>query len=156
MQTKLIEIEESYRSHPYHCTQGFPTIGIGKKIGPKNADLELYQFSVSREIAGMFLNDELRMLNRQLTKKFTWFVNLSQTRKDIIISMCYQLGLVGFCKFKKTIAYIAAGEYRDASVEMLDSRWHKQTSERAMRHSVVMCSGDYESVDLYKNINEED
>ena len=49
--------------------------------------------------------------------------------------MCYQLGVTGFSKFKKTIAYLQNKEWRNASIEMLDSRWAKQTPNRAKEMS---------------------
>ena len=45
--------------------------------------------------------------------------------------MCYQLGVSGFSKFKKTIYYLETEQYEEASVEMLDSLWAKQTPNRA-------------------------
>ena len=44
---------------------------------------------------------------------------------------CYQLGLTGFSKFKKTIYLLETEQYDEASIEMLDSLWAKQTPNRA-------------------------
>lgn len=153
--TQLTALEEGFRDKPYYCILGFPTIGFGKRIGPQGADLNLYQFKVSRELAMYWIVEDLDIIEQQLLNAFPWFEDLNQVRKDIIMSMCYQLGFSGFCKFKQTIKCIAAGNYRDASAEMLNSLWasEKQTPARAMRHSAAFRCGDYEAVDLYKNIN---
>ena len=45
--------------------------------------------------------------------------------------MCYQLGVTGVSKFKKTIAYLQNKQWEEASVEMLDSLWARQTPNRA-------------------------
>ena len=45
--------------------------------------------------------------------------------------MCYQLGVTGFSKFKKTISYLKDGEWADCAYEMLDSLWARQTPQRA-------------------------
>lgn len=37
---QLIQIEEGYREKAYYCSEGYPTIGTGHKIGPKGAPLE--------------------------------------------------------------------------------------------------------------------
>ena len=55
--------------------------------------------------------------------------------QDVVTEMCYQLGVTGFSKFKKTIAYLQNKEWRNASIEMLDSRWAKQTPNRAKEMS---------------------
>ena len=52
--------------------------------------------------------------------------------------MCYQLGVTGVSKFKKTLAYLENFEYRMASKEMLDSRWARQTPNRAKRLSDII------------------
>ena len=52
--------------------------------------------------------------------------------------MCYQLGISGFSKFKKTIYLIETEQYEDASIEMLDSLWAKQTPSRARELSEAL------------------
>ena len=56
---ELLEYEEGFRAKPYYCSEGFVTIGIGSLIGPKHADLDLYQFTVNREVAEAMLMKEL-------------------------------------------------------------------------------------------------
>ena len=59
-------------------------------------------------------------------------VSLYATRdQDVVTEMCYQLGVGGFSKFKKTISYLQNKQFNDASEEMLDSLWAKQTPNRA-------------------------
>jgi lysozyme len=54
--------------------------------------------------------------------------------------MCYQLGLSGFSKFKKTIYYLETQQYDEAADEMLDSLWAKQTPNRAKELSNIIRS----------------
>mgnify|MGYP003153984672 CR=1 FL=1 len=49
--------------------------------------------------------------------------------------MCFQLGVSGFSKFKKTIDHLENNRYGKASAEMLDSRWAIQTPNRAIEIS---------------------
>ena len=51
--------------------------------------------------------------------------------QDVIMEMCYQLGVTGFSKFKKTILFLQNKQFHDASQEMLDSLWARQTPNRA-------------------------
>ena len=48
------------------------------------------------------------------------------------------MGVSGFSKFKKTIKYLADKNYDKASKEMLDSRWARQTPNRAIRLSNIV------------------
>jgi len=57
-----------------------------------------------------------------------------------MLNMAYQLGFAGFCKFKKTIAYLQEAEWEKASEEMLDSKWAVQTPNRAKELSEIIKS----------------
>ena len=50
----------------------------------------------------------------------------------VVTEMVFQLGYNGTSKFKKTLKHINNGEYNLASKEMLNSKWAKQTKERAV------------------------
>lgn len=137
----LLQFEEGYRETAYHCSEGYPTIGIGTKIGPKGADLSNYTFKVSETLARCMLNEEVQGIRDSLVK-FSWYRNLDEDRQIIIKSMCYQMGVSGVLKFKKMIAALEKQDYSEASRQALDSRWAKQTPARAERHAAVIGWGD--------------
>lgn len=132
--------EEGFSKKAYHCSEGFPTIGIGTRIGPKGADLSLYQFEVSQKTAESMLSAEIQKNWFELIK-LDWFANLDANRQVIIQSMAYQLGVTGLFKFKKMIKAIEQGDWIEAEAQALDSRWHKQTEGRARRHAKVFRTG---------------
>ena len=142
---ELLKFEEFYRERPYHCSEGYPTIGIGTKIGPKNADLDLYQFKVSESVAKMMLDDELMSIRKELVKH-RWYTDLDSHRQDIIKSMCYQMGVAGVFKFKKMIKALEVKDWEEAARQALDSLWAKQTPDRANRHADVLLTGDLDGV----------
>ena len=45
--------------------------------------------------------------------------------------MIFQLGATGVSKFKNMWKNLSQSKYDSASIEMLDSRWAKQTKNRA-------------------------
>lgn len=141
----LLEFEEGYRKEAYYCSEGYPTIGIGKKLGPKGAPLDCYEFTVSRPIAKLWLSEEINSVNDELNK-LNWYLVLNPSRQVIIISMAYQMGLSGLLKFKKMIAALERNNWEEAARQALDSRWAKQTPERANRHADVLCSGSIQHV----------
>lgn len=143
--TLILEYEEGYRENPYYCSEGYPTIGIGKKLGPKGAPLEHYQFKCSPEIAELWLAEEVNEIKEKLFK-YEWFQSLDETRKMIIISMAYQMGTSGVLKFKKMIVALQDKDYEEAAKQALDSRWARQTPARAARHSEVLRHGDAEMI----------
>lgn len=52
--------------------------------------------------------------------------------KEVLVDMTFNLGRTGISNFKETIALIEKGRYKEAAVEMLDSRWAKQVGQRAI------------------------
>ena len=128
---KQIKHHEGYRSRVYKCTEGYDTIGYGFAI----KDLVL-----SEEVCEMILIEKLEFLEKSIKNRFSWYDESPQVIKEVIMNMCYQLGVSGFSKFKKTTSYLSKGDYKSASVEMLDSKWARQTPNRAKDLSDVVAS----------------
>ena len=126
---KQIKQHEGFRSTVYECTEGYDTIGYGFAI----KDLKL-----DEDIAELILIRKLATLQERISHAFGWFHNSPDEVKDIVTNMCYQLGISGFSKFKKTIYLIETEQYEDASIEMLDSLWAKQTPNRAKELSEAL------------------
>ena len=117
-----IKKHEGYVGVVYKDSLGIDTIGYGFAI----KDLEL-----DADVCDIILERKLKALHDMIKIKFKWYGYMPQEIKDVVIEMCYQLGVGGFSKFKKTIAYLQNQQFHDASVEMLDSLWAKQTPNRA-------------------------
>ena len=124
-----IKHHEGFRSKVYQCTEGYDTIGYGFAI----KDLEL-----DEDIAEMILMRKLNNLMERIGKTFDWWKSADDEVKNVVVEMCYQLGLSGFSKFKKTIDHLENKRYGKASAEMLDSRWAKQTPNRAIELSNII------------------
>ena len=58
--------------------------------------------------------------------------------KNVIIEMVFQLGTQGVRNFKKMILALEEKDYFEAHVQMLDSRWSKQTPGRCVELSEIM------------------
>ena len=124
-----IKEHEGFRSRVYQCTEGHDTIGFGFKV----ADLEL-----DLDLAEEILVRKLEHLIRRVKNRFSWVNDAPYEIQDVVYNMCYQMGVSGFSKFKKTIKYLADKEYEKASKEMLDSRWATQTPNRAKKLSDIV------------------
>jgi lysozyme len=137
---RLLVVDEGWRANPYLCSEGFPTIGYGFKIGPKNADLKNYTFSITKEIGEVWLKEHS---SEALKDALLIFPNLAndEVRLAVMASMIYQIGLAGFKKFAKTIYLVQNNATSEASHEMLKSLWASQTPERANRLSKMLKTG---------------
>lgn len=142
--TKLLEFEEGFRSTPYYCSGGFPTIGIGWRIGERAQPLHDFKMMhIFKAAAYAQLEFEIASIIAKLENFIPSFKDLSEARQCVLISMAYQMGVAGLFKFKKMLAAIESKCWNDASAEGLDSRWARQTPERANRQMKTLLLGDW-------------
>ena len=66
--------------------------------------------------------------------------DIDEQAEEILIEMVFQLGKNGVSKFKNMWKALAEKNYIGASYEMLDSRWAKQTPNRAKSMAELMKS----------------
>ena len=95
---------------------------------------------LDEDIAEMILRRDVYRKIQKITDKFEWYESMPPTIQDVVLEMCYQMGVSGFSKFKKTISYLKNKEWNKASIEMLDSRWSRQTPNRAQEVSKIVAS----------------
>lgn len=152
--------EEGYREKPYRDSEGYPTVGIGIRIGPKGADLAQYQFTVPRTVAEVWVRcylDQMvlqietdpkyaqirQALNYLRVVAYAGASDYQDPRIAVLLSMGYQMGLDGLAKFVNTLRFIQQGDWNKAADGMLQSLWAKQTPNRAKRHAEQMRTGKW-------------
>jgi len=145
---ELLNFEEGYREAPYWDTRNFPTVAGGIRIGPQNAPLNQYQFTVPRRAGDVWkqclVDAKTTSMNRQ-PAIVAALAQCNDARRDILYSMAYQMGVAGLAGFTNTLGMIARGDFAGAAGGMLNSLWARQTPDRARRHAEVMRSGTYDA-----------
>ena len=126
MLIESIKHHEGFRGLPYNDHLGFPTIGYGTKL------------PLDKEEATLLLEHRLNKMLNHLSREKPLYSYLPVKVQHILAEMAYQMGVDGLLKFKKTWEYISEHNYRTASTEMLNSKWAKQTPERAIKLSKRM------------------
>lgn len=142
----ILKLEEGYKQYPYKCTLGFNTIGYGRVLSPnKNDPLPNIVANEKEELEFLRKRINQHIADIQRAKPLAWS-KCNEQQQAILISMTYQLGFTGVLVFKKMWAAIEMGNFEEASKQMLDSLWAKQTPKRALRHAKTMKDG---SLDMY-------
>jgi len=126
-----IKHHEGFVEHVYDDSLGIPTIGYGFAI----KDLVLEE-----DLCDEILLRKLRILGKSVMGKFPFFDSLPSDCKTVLMEMCYQLGVTGVSKFKKALKAMEGGDWEKAADEMLDSKWAKQTPNRAKEMSNIIRS----------------
>ena len=123
---KAVKLSEGFRDKVYKDTLGIDTIGYGFAI----KDLIL-----DEDICDMILERKLEVLVKKVNDRFKFIENLPEEAREVVYEMAYQMGVSGVSKFKRFLQALEEKDYGGAAIEMLDSRWSKQTPNRAKRLS---------------------
>ena len=126
-----IKHHEGFRKSVYQCTEGYDTIGYGFAI----KDLEL-----DEDLAEEILIRKVEILIKRVRKKFDWLDSVPHEVQGVLVEMAYQMGLSSVCKFKKALHAMQMFQWKLAATELLDSRWAKQTPNRAKELSNIIRS----------------
>ena len=124
---KSVRDHEGYRDQVYLDSLSKRTVGVGhlcveefweddKKYSEKFL-MEILEKDLENAISGA----------EELLKG----CNLPSLANEIVVEMVFQLGATGVSKFKNMWKNLSSLNYAGASIEMLDSRWAKQTKNRA-------------------------
>ena len=124
-----IKHHEGFVEHVYDDSLGIPTIGYGFAI----KDLVL-----DEDIAEEILIRKLEKLKRNANSRFRWLEDMPVVIQEVILNMCYQLGVTGVSKFRRAISALQEGDWDEAANEMLDSLWARQTPNRATELSNIV------------------
>ena len=128
---KRIKHHEGYRKSVYQCTEGYDTIGYGFAI----KDLEL-----DEDIAEEILLRKVEKLIKRVRSKFDWLDSVPHEVQGVLVEMSYQMGLSSVLKFKRALKFMEHQNWERAAEEMLMSRWHRQTPNRAKELSNIIRS----------------
>ena len=156
MAVAIIQREEGYRATPYRCTAGVWTIGFGTVIDWPDAvvaldtleaagkiDRDNPPLQVTPELAEAMLTRRIQRDHGRLASHHRgWYNQQTPERQAVVLSMAYQLGIVGLLGFNRMLAALERGDHTTAAFEMLDSRWARQTPARAQRQAEAMRTGN--------------
>ena len=127
-----VRLHEGVRTQMYLDSLGKATIGIGHLIKPHERERYAEGVEISMdEVEELFEMD----LNRaaagaeSLIKECIGH-DLPPHIEEVILEMVFQLGTTGVSKFKKFWKALRVKDWKKASEEMKDSRWHSQTTKR--------------------------
>ncbi len=108
---------------PYKDSVGKTTIGVGRN---------LEDVGINEEEASFLLQNDIVRASDQLLSYLPWVIEMPEAVQEVLINMCFNLGVSRLLHFKKALAAMKARDWGLAKVEMLDSRWATQVGKRAI------------------------
>ena len=79
-------------------------------------------------------------LHNRICERYDWFLPLPEIIQDCVMNMSYQMGTSGVGKFKNMIKHFKAKNWKEASKEMLNSIWARQTPNRAKELAKIVAN----------------
>ena len=128
-----LRLHEGVEHKPYKCTAGYLTIGVGRNIEERG---------LSDDEIDYILSNDVNIATDELVKTFDWYADLDPIRQRVVVDMVFNLGMPRFKQFQNMIAAIEAGDWMEASNQMMDSRWAQQVGLRASRLAEMMETGE--------------
>lgn len=128
-----IKDNEGFRDHVYLDHLGFRTVGWGKLV--ENTNLKVGDKVPMKQLEEWF--DE--SFNEAL-ETAKWFLNNSYNEKELLVTvdMSYNLGKPRLSKFVKFRAAINSKDYIQAAMQIKNSRYYTQVTNRADRNINIL------------------
>jgi len=129
-----LKIDEGCKYEIYLDHLGLPTFGIGHLI--LSSDMEYGQevgTPVSEDRVNECFAKDVEVVLSECSQLYPRFAFLPEEAQLIIANMMFNMGRPRLSKFKGMKAAVDAGDYHRAAVEMVDSRWYQQVTNRADR-----------------------
>lgn len=98
---------------------------------------------ITRAESEQIVKNRLDSFFKQLAGVHPWIEERPLDVQEVVTEMAFQMGMHGCLNFKNMWNAIMNRDYNRAADEMMDSKWAKQTKNRALNLSLIMrgCAG---------------
>ncbi len=134
---KLIDqlsIDEGRKARIYTDSVGKLTIGVGRNL----SDRALFEDEID-----LMLKNDIGLCEKQLDENLPWWREMNDARQNVLLNLCFNLGIGGLLGFKNTLSFMRAGRYDATAQGMLNSLWARQVGSRAIRLAAIMRTGEF-------------
>ncbi len=148
--SERLAMHEGVRLRPYFCTKGKQTIGVGRNLddNPITPEEEKvigdWRHGITKEAAFFLLRHDINRVVAECEKYIPFWKKLDDERQYALMDMAFNMGIKRLLGFKKMMAFLGVGNYRQAAVECLASQYAKEVGRRAQRIAKTIETGRFE------------
>ena len=129
-----IQNDEGRVNSVYLDHLSLPTIGIGHLIKESDPEHGLPVGTViDDERVNELFDQDIKVTLSECEQLYGNFNDLPEEVQKILANMMFNLGRPRLSKFRKLCKAVADRDWQECAVQMEDSRWHKQVTNRANR-----------------------
>ena len=111
---------------PYHCSQNFLTIGVGRNLESNG---------ITEEEALYLLHNDIQETINKLDKHWEIWRSFPTKAQHVCMDLVFNMGINTWMSFRKTRAFMELGEWEKAGEELLNSQYKEQVGRRAIFNS---------------------
>ena len=132
---KRVELHEGKVNKCYADSLGKLTFGIGHLVTDED------NIDPNKEYSDEFI---YKLFDKDFDKaiegaaRVCQGMDLPDRKFGVFIEMAFQLGATGLSKFKLALKAAREHQWQECHDQLLDSRWHKQTPNRAKQLAMIM------------------
>jgi len=155
----IIAMGEGFKTHPYKCTSGKWTWGVGRnyqdypltinekaylvKVAQIPTDpsmgwsLDFTTFALSnidsdkaQKIAWYFLEDTLSIIDNIMMERFDWYPSCDEVRKCVWLDWAYNMGLGTVSAFNQSQGLMREKKYAELAYNAKSWEWARQVHYR--------------------------
>jgi GH24 family phage-related lysozyme (muramidase) len=125
-----LKLREGWRTKVYLDSRGLPTVGLGHLLSSAEKQKYPVGTSVPENLLNSWATHDAKKAYDAASDQAGTLGVASQSFKNALASVNFQLGTAWNTKFKKTWGYMTKGEWEKAALECQDSAWYAQTPVR--------------------------
>lgn len=140
-----LTLEEGERLQAYRDSVGILTVGIGHNcVASPVEGVTQVGDTITRVVEHALFIADCDEAIKALDKHLPWWSTLDDVRQNVLLDMCFNMGIKTLCSFVNTLQFIEAGDYAAAVKGMQSSKWAKQVGPRAVRLEKMMATGEWQ------------
>ncbi len=146
---------EGFEDKPYKDTVGKTTIGYGRNLEANPLSLSEVQVLLNRvewnskkdaeDWAEMLLKHDLQRHTREIRDNFPLEEQPDNVRA-VLIDMGYNVGVPTLMSFEGMLHAMHNRDYKQAAVELLDSKYAEQVKTRAVSNAKMLAQSEFTEV----------
>ena len=129
-----LKIDEGVKYEIYLDHLGLPTCGIGHLIQSTDPEHGLeVGTKVDEERVNELFDQDVEVTTNECRLLYNNFDDLPEEVQRIIANMMFNMGRPRLSRFHKMKQAVDSGDWSEAAIQMKDSRWYNQVTNRAQR-----------------------
>lgn len=88
---------------------------------------------ITEQEAMVLLDNDIYECTEQLKNKLVWWDSAPDELKEVLVNMCFNMGIRTLLTFRSTLWHMSIGWYSLAADDMRRSKWARQVKARAKR-----------------------